>query len=123
MANYPFVDYKRWPVQDIDSTPTLIFGNDQTNCIIEGLFITNTTNNIINVNVYMLYEDEDGNPIEHYLVKSLKINALDSVDFLKGNQIIVKSEDTIFAYSDFSGNLFNTYVSYIELNQTPIVNP
>ena len=123
MANYPFVNFERWLAQDIDSTPNLIFGNDQSNCIIDGVFITNTTPNVISVNIYILYEDDEEIPTQHTLGQSISIDAYGCIDLLKGSTITTKAGDTIFAYSDFSGNLFNTCVSYRVLNQTPIINP
>lgn len=116
MAGYPFVVFKMWPTVNINSTPTLIFGNDQNSCLLDSLLVSNITDNVIIVKFYILREVEE-TPIEFVLANNIVINANDRIDLLKDSTLTLELGDTLYAYSDFSGNLFNTFVSYRSLTE------
>lgn len=114
---YPFVNFLMKPTREIGSTPTLIFGNDQYTCIIEGLIVANQVNNQILFSLYLLREDDTVSPpvaVEYMLTTNQPLEANQSMDWMQGKTFILQPGDTLFAYSDYSDNLFNTFVSYRE---------
>lgn len=117
MNTYPFVVPRMWPVMNIDSTPTIIFGNDQTTCILDSIIISNLTSNQILVSLYIAREITIGTESDFIFGNSIPINPNDRIDILKGSTITLELGDLLYAYSDFSGNTFNTFISYRELNQ------
>lgn len=117
MAGYPFVVFKMWPTANINSTPTLIFGNDQNGCILDGILVSNITDNVIILKFYILREVEEETATEFVVANNVVINANDRIDILKDSTLTLEIGDTLYAYSDFSGNLFNTFISYRSLTE------
>lgn len=117
---YPFVHFKMQPTNLIGSTSTLIYGS-QTTCLLDGLTLANQTSNTILVSCYLLREivGDTPDPVteDFYLFKNMPILALQSMDWMQGKSMTLEAEDTLFAYSDYNDNLFNTFVSYRELTE------
>jgi len=118
MTAYPFVNFKQHPTKEISSTPSLIFGS-QFGCIIDGLIISNQTDSTILFSLYLLREEGEPTPVpvEYPVVSNRTLAAKDSIDIFKECSFTMEPEDTLYAYSDYVDNLFNTFVSYRELNE------
>lgn len=106
----PFVDYKNYVVSGISNTSEVIFEEDFVSEL-DSVWITNTVEELINVTVYILKGSEITN------IRYVKIEPLDSVDLLKGSIWTIDVGDILYAYSDFSTKLFNSFISYRLLNQ------
>ena len=118
---YPFVNFRMTPTLNVGSTPTLIFGSQNT-CAIEGIVLANQTESPITVSVYVLRESHPtpGAPTEYLFANKVSIEALDRIDILLGLALTLEATDLLFAYSDFSSTIFNTFVSYRELTELPL---
>ena len=117
---YPFVNFLMEPTQGIGSTPTLIFGNENYACIIEGIIVASQVNNQLLFSLYFLREDDTVSPpvaTEYMLTTNQTLTANESIDWMHRKTIILQPGDALFAYSDYSDNLFNTFVSYRELKE------
>lgn len=120
MSAYPFQDFDCFVTKDIGSTPTLIFGKQNT-CILESMIFANQVDNSILFSFYLLREEGSPTPteaIEYPFVLDLRMESKQSLDWLTGkNPLIVRGGDTLWAYSDYNINLFNTFISHRELKQ------
>jgi hypothetical protein len=117
MATYPFVNFKMLPTGPISSTPTLIFGNDQHTCLLDGILLSNLTGNTIQVTLILVREIEIGAETEFILADQVTINANDRVDILQSTTLTLQPGDLLYAQSEFSGNVFNAFISYRELTE------
>lgn len=116
MAAAPYVNAKNFITQQINSTPTLIFGNDQHTCLIQQVLFVNLSEvNEININLYILKEI-DNIPQEITIANNIKV--LDSLIY-ENIPLIFEPGDLLFAYSFQYGSIFNTEVSYLELTEQP----
>ena len=118
---YPFVNFRMTPTLNVGSTPTLIFGSQNT-CAIDGIVLSNQTESPISVSIYILRESypTPGQPTEYLFANKVSIDALDRIDILLAETLTLEAADLLFAYSDFSSALFNTFVSYRELTELPL---
>jgi len=117
VATYPFVNFKMLPTLNIDSTPMLIFGNDQYTCVLDGIFLASVTNNIILITLYVAREVSIGTETDFILANQISLNPNDRCDVLQNTSMILEPGDLLYASSDFSGNIFNSFVSYRELTE------
>lgn len=116
----PFVSFKLQPTEQISSTPQLIFGS-QVTCILDGLIIANQCDDRLLFSLYLLREDQSPTPTgatQYMLVSNKPLEAQDSVDLLESKTLFLEAGDTLYAYSDYNSNVFNTFVSYRQLNET-----
>lgn len=119
MSGYPFVNRKRKIVNQINSTPTIIFGNNQHTCAIESIILINTSENNCIINIYNLTELEE-EATQVTLKNNINLPAFEMVNILQEmSPINTEIEDVFFAYSDASYNNFNSIVNYIEFTQLP----
>lgn len=116
---YPFVNSKNNKVYEINNTPTLIFANDQNTCYIDCIILSNISENQCNVTIYNLTEIEVNVPYEFIIQKNIIIPAYGMIDVLQGTYLTVEIGDILFAYSDASFNVFNSWINYRELKQLP----
>jgi hypothetical protein len=126
MATSPFVNFRMNPTSGIGSTPVIIFGNDACTCLIDGIILANTTNNVIVVTLTVAREVTIGAETYFTLGGQISIQPNDRVDVLLNATLTLQPGDLLYASSDYSSNLFNSFVSYRELteldtpfNQTP----
>ena len=115
----PFVNFKLQVTKNIGSTPTLIFGS-QFGCMIDGMIFANQVDTQILFSFYLLREEGTPTPteaVEYPFVLNKPLAAKDSIDWLESKSLFLQPGDTIFAYSDYNDNLFNTFVSYRELTE------
>lgn len=117
---YPFVNFLMKPTKEIGLTPTLIFGNNQYTCIIEGMIVANQVNNQLFFSLSLLREEGMPTPteaVEYMLTTHQSLEANESIDWMHKKTLILRPGDTLYAYSDYDDNLFNTFVSYQELTE------
>ncbi len=115
----PFVNFRMKPTKNIGSTPTLIFGSSYA-CVIAGIIIANQTENALLFSLYLLREEGTPTPseaVEYPFSLDRHLEAQASLDWLEGKDLILEAGDTLYAYSDYNENLFNTFVSYRELTE------
>lgn len=112
-----FVNRKRKIVNQINSTPTIIFANDQHTCAIESILLINPTDNNCLITIYNLTEIND-EATQVTLKDNITLPAYEMIDIMQNiSSFNTETSDIYFAYSDASYNVFNTIVSYIEFNQ------
>ncbi len=114
---YPFVIFDRQLTANINSTPTIIFGEDQHTCFVQGVIITNMTDNIILVTLYRAIEETPGIETDIVTGNKIPVQPYCLQDILAGTYLIIKPGDLLYALSDFSGNIFNTTVNFHKLTE------
>lgn len=117
MSTAPYVNFKTQATDNIESTPTIIFGNDQHNCLIDSVLITNLSDqNEITVRLYMAREVTIGTDTDFLIAKNIVVK-----DNLNFEEIpwIFEPGDLLYANSYDYQSTFNTLVSYLELTQQP----
>jgi hypothetical protein len=107
----PYVNFKPYIVKNINNTPTKIFGSDYT-CILDSALWVNLSNVPITVYAYYL---KDG--IQTIFCPGVKIDAFGYTDWLYNATFYPGAGEFLYAYSDYSSNLFNSFVSYRQLNE------
>jgi len=126
MAASPFVNFRMNPTSGIGSTPVIIFGNDVYTCLIDGIVLANVTDNPIVITLAIAREVTIGAETYFTLGGQISLQPNDRVDVLLNTTLTLEPGDLLYASSDYSSNLFNSFVSYRELtelvtpfNQTP----
>ena len=115
---------------NVASTPTLVFGSNNT-CEIVSIIIVNRTSNPLLVDLTILREIEE-TPITFYLANKIPIAALGKQEILNlcvNSQGLTYTEtilylqngDTMHANSNFINNKFDCLISYREFSELPIV--
>ena len=117
MASAPFVNFRMNPTSDIGSTPVIIFGNDAYTCLIDGIVLANITNNVIVVTLAIAREVTLGTESYFTLAREISIQPYDRIDALLNATLTLEPGDLLYASSDYSSNLFNSFVSYRELTE------
>jgi hypothetical protein len=115
---YPWVSFNLAPTANIDSTPLLVFGSE-SNSIVDSIFVCNTTDQEIFVDITTLSE-RNLQPITTYIVRNFLLPGYGSAELIKESVINLEAGDIIYANSDFSGNLFDCMISYRQLLETKI---
>lgn len=110
----PFVNFKQYITQDINNTPTLIFGSE-FNCILDSIILSNKTNSKIIASLYILREVDKDKATECTLANKIVIEPNSLLDILESATLTLEAGDLLYAYSDFSENVFNSFISYREL--------
>ena len=113
----PFVNFRMNPIYTISSTPILIFGNDQHTCLIDGIVLSNLTDQVILVTLTVARETEVGEETLFVLADEIPIQPFDRVDALLNLALTLEPGDLLYAQSDYSENIFNAFVSYRELTE------
>lgn len=113
----PFVNFKMTPTQNISSSPTLIFGNDQHTCLIDGIILSNLTDKVILVTLTIAREIEVGVETLFVLADEIPIQPSDRVDALLNMTLTLQPGDLLYAQSDYSENIFNAFINYRELTE------
>lgn len=113
----PFVNFKMEPTGEISSTETLIFGNDQHTCLVEGVVLSNLTEQVILVTLSLAREEVVGEEALFVLASEIPIEASSYINVLSDMTLILEPGDLLYAHSDYSDNLFNAFVNYRELTE------
>lgn len=116
---WPWVNFNLAPTADIDSTNTLIFGS-QSNCIVDSIFVCNTSPQDIYIDITILAERVIDDPTTTYIVKKYLLKKSEGVELIKESVINLQSGDTMYAKSDFADNTFDCMISYRELLETEV---
>jgi len=116
VSAYPFVNFKMQPTLNISSTPELIFGSQYTS-ILDSIVLANQTDGNIIVSLYILREVVQDNATEFTLANKIILSPKERLDLLDAATLTLEAGDLLYAFSDFSGNLFNSFVSYRELTE------
>lgn len=111
------------PTLKVGSTPTLILGSDQYTCLIDGIVLVNLTSSAIIVTVYVIREITEGKGTNIVFANHVSIQSNDRVDLLLNCSLTLQHGDLLYAFSNYSNNIFNTFVSYRELVQTLAPTP
>lgn len=120
---YPFVDRKRFRTKHINNTRQLIFGTEQYKCSINSIFVINTTDKIIKISVYVLEEVSPGVTDEFFIANQQEIPPRGRTEFLPDSNLTLYPGELLYAFSDFSANLFNVNVDYIEFSEIGVTPP
>ena len=124
MASAPFVNFRMNPTSNIGSTPMIIFGNDAYTCLIDGIVLANISNNVIVVTLAIAREVTQGSESYFTLARQISIQPYDRIDALLNVTLTLEPGDLLYASSDYSSNLFNSFVSYRELTElVTSINP
>ena len=120
----PFVNFRMNPTSGIGSTPVIIFGNDACTCLIDGIVLANVTDNPIVITLAIAREVTIGTESYFTLGGQISLQPNDRVDVLLNATLTLEPGDLLYASSDYSSNLFNSFVSYRELTEldTPTLN-
>lgn len=118
MVSTPWVNYLMSAESDINSTPRLIFGNDQHTCIIDGIILSNKTidENAINISLYFIRE-VNLVPVYFYLYNEIQLGKNETVDVLVNKTLFLEPGDIMYAVSNNVRHVFDTFVSYRVLNE------
>ena len=126
MAASPFVNFRMNPTSGIGSTPVIIFGNDAYTCLVDGIVLANVTDNPIVITTAIAREVTIGTESYFTLARQISLQPNECVDVLLNATLTLEPGDLLYASSDYSSSLFNSFVSYRELteldtpfNQTP----
>lgn len=113
------------PRPNVNSTAVSIFGTNYLGsehaCIIDSIFICNTTNKDILINVYTLCERFiDGVPtaIPSFKFNHVLLSVYNTIELLKGVGFTMEQGDLIFAFTNDPKHFCDTNVSYRELLET-----
>lgn len=115
----PWVNYFSIPTPGVDSTPTLICGR-QLPSVIHAIGVTNITANEMFVYVYAIQErlvNSVETPETTFRVYNFPLKPYQSADLIEGNAMLFQGGDTLWAYSDLSGNTFDCWVDGKELTE------
>ena len=123
MAASPFVNFKMKPTGNIGSTPVIIFGNDVHTCLIDGIVLANLNDNPIMVTLAVAREEMSSAEIYYTYSNNIPIQAYGRVDVLLNAALTLEPGDLLYASSDYSSNLFNSFVSYRELIESSTPPP
>lgn len=123
-TQFPWVNFLSTLRANVDSTPVSIFGTNYLGsehaCVIDSIFICNTTDSDSLVYVYTLTErliDSVLTPITTYKFYKQQVLAFQTVELIKGVGFNMEQGDLLYAYSDQFSHLFDSTVSYRELRE------
>jgi hypothetical protein len=117
MSTYPFQNIDLEPTNDVSSEPVLIFGKQNTS-IIESMIFANNLDAPVLFSFYLLRENQDQTTTKYIFANNVTLDNKQSIDWLYNKKsIFVRGEDTLWAYSDYSNNLFSVFISYRELTE------
>lgn len=105
----PFVEIKSTSTKDIDSTPLIIYGFDNAS-FIDSIWVCNTTNKEIFINIQRLIERDlvtsTTNFVNYYVLAPYE-----SKEILKGSVLNMEPGDLLYGFTNFSGDRFDSHVS------------
>lgn len=111
----PFVTIRRTATKQIDSTPLLVYGSENSS-FVDSIWVCNRNNKDIFVNFQTL--DERNNEADDFqLMNSIVLTPYESKELLKGAIINMEPGDLMYGYTTYSGDRFDCHVSYRELNE------
>jgi hypothetical protein len=107
----PWVNFLTEQVSNIGNTPTIIFPAISNAAILDSLLWTNKVDVSINVSAYILRGENQTS------VPGAIIEPFGFVDRLENSTLYMEPGDILYAYSDFSGKLFDSLIAYRVLNE------
>jgi hypothetical protein len=112
-SSYPWVDYELAVTNGIDSTPVMVLGLEQL-AMIDSIRITNTCGSPLLADVYLLREIEGVAKVS-FVAYRFSLQTASALELLEGSVLYPKAGDTFWANSDFSGNTYDSLISYRQL--------
>ena len=119
MVTAPFVTFQLQPTAEISNTPTLIFGNDRHTCLLDSLLLTNVSEETIQVTVSLAREVTVGQESYFTVFDQAPIAPQGWADVLTHTTLTLQPGDLLYAASNHSSHVFNTFLSYRELWELP----
>ena len=99
------------PTLAVNSTPTLIFGSEKT-CLIDSLILSNQENWPLQASFWINREVTKGIETTFMLDCQVSLSPLERRNVLKDTPLTLEPGDLLYAMSDNSESVFNTFVSY-----------
>lgn len=115
----PFVNFQMSPTGPLSNTPALIFGKRDHTCLVDGIVLTNLTDKPILVSLSVSRVSPEGQETRFVVINQVSIPSRGWVDVLREASLTLEAGDSVYAASDYSNHLFNTFVSYRELMELP----
>ena len=108
-APNPFVLFKMAYSLELNSTKQIVFSSEKT-CILKNIIVSNLTASPIMFSCYLTpFETEE----KVNIVLNYSVQKTDALPFFNG--MIINPNDTLWAYTDYSNNMANIFISYEEL--------
>lgn len=107
---------RQYPTFNIGSTKKLIFGVADS-CRLDEIRVVNTVSKTIIVQIEFFRIDITTEGSESFL-KNISIPAYSYVNILDKSLCYLEYGDLLYGNSDFSDNLFNTFISYTKITET-----
>lgn len=112
---YPWVKFGSTPTASIDSSALPIYGAPVTT-IVDSIRLCNTSQNDIFVTIFLLAERDLVTTTTYFETKFFL--AQNSSARITIDSDILQDGDILYANSDYSGNKFDTHVSWRQLLET-----
>lgn len=112
----PFVSFKMQPTLNVNSTPTLIFGS-QVTCLLDSVLLANQGETSLVASLWIAREVEPGQETDFMLARRVPLAPFAPLDVLLQTTLTLEPGDLLYAQSDYSDNLFNSFVSYRAFNE------
>lgn len=105
----PYIVPKCVSTKDIDSTPLLIYGFDNSS-FVDSIWLCNTTNKEIFITIQRLIErnlvTSTSNFANYYVMEPYE-----SKEILKGSILNMEPGDLLYGFTSYSGDRFDSHVS------------
>lgn len=129
-VTYPWVNFLETPRKGVSSNTLSIFGENYLGstytCIIDSIFICNTTKRDIIINVYTIGErliDGVLTNIPTFRYNFVPIPTYGTIELIKGVGFNMLQGDLLYCYTNDPNNSCDTNVSYRELRETGTPTP
>ena len=118
--NPAFLSFKMHPTLGINSTPVLIFGAEVTS-LIDSVILSSQVETPLIASLWIAREVETGFETDFMLARHVPLVPFETLNFLMNTALTLERGDLLYAMSDYSDNLFNTFVSYRALKELGVV--
>lgn len=108
----PFVNFKNELSEKISNSKNIILDNTDYVSIVDSIKYYNLTDNEIVIYTYISRDNKD------YEYDSVSVKAFQRIDILNDETLTLLANDRLIASSDYSSNLFNSFVTYRQLIET-----
>ena len=117
-ANSPFVIFKVKPTANIGSTPTVISDSVPYTSLIDGILLVNMTPGIIKMT--LSHQRTLSSVMTETIFRNqIILQANEAVDVQMEKALTLEPTDVLMAFSNYTANLFNTFVTYRILTELP----
>lgn len=117
-SSYPFVIFKVKPTANIGLTPTAISDSVPYTSLIDGILLVNMTPGIIKVTL-PFKRTLSSVMTETIFRNQIVLQANEAVDVQMEKALTIEPTDVLMAFSNYTANLFNTFVTYRILTELP----